>query len=125
MTVLIVEPDTAARAALYTLLQSRGYHTLEAADGLTAWQLLSSHRDQIRLLVTEATLPGIGGGILIELMRELWPQLPIVVLSAMPGAILARSVPALPQTSFLRKPFRQNDLLAVLESLLPPSRPQA
>jgi len=120
-TVLIVEPDTAAREALRTMLQARGYRILDTADGLTAWQLLSTHRDLIHLLITEATLPGLGGGILVELARELWPQLPVLVLSAAPENTLARSFPALQERSFLKKPFRRDDLLATLEALLPPS----
>jgi DNA-binding response OmpR family regulator len=103
-----------------TVLENSGYDTLEAADGFDAWQAVKNHGGRIRLLVTDFDLHGINGGSLAELARELWPGLPVLLLSDLPYSHIMSMCPKLGAVSFLRKPFRPDDLIAVVASLLAP-----
>ena len=117
-TVLVVEHQDAVRLLACSTLQAAGYATLEAADGLTAWQLFSRHRDRITCLVTDLVLPGFNGGALVDLARELRPDLPVLMIAEASHAHLADELPDLERISFLRKPFRSDDLLAIVTALL-------
>jgi DNA-binding NtrC family response regulator len=119
-TILVVESQDAVRLLACTTLQAGGYRTLEAPDGLAAWQLFSRHRDRIGCLVTGFALPGFSGGALVELVRELNPRLPVLLLSDVSHAQIAGAFPSLERISFLRKPFRADDLLAIVNTLLAP-----
>lgn len=119
-TVLIVERQDAVRLLACSTLQAAGYDTLEAGDGLTAWQIFSRHRDRVDCLITNVVLPGFNGGALVDLARELRPDLPVLMVSDTPHALLATDLPKLERISFLRKPFRADDLLAIVTALLAP-----
>ena len=119
-TVLVVEGQDAVRLLACSTLQAGGYDTLEAADGLTAWQIFSRHRDRIGCLITGFVLPGFSGDALVDLARELRPDLPVLIISETPHADLASTLPERYRTSFLRKPFRAGDLLATVTALLSP-----
>jgi len=119
-TVLIVERQDAVRLLACSTLQAAGYDTLEAGDGLTAWQIFSRHRDSIECLITGVVLPGFNGGALVDLARELRPDLPVLMISDTAQALLANDLPKLERMSFLRKPFRADDLLAIVMALLTP-----
>lgn len=119
-TVLVAEGRGAVRLGVCTTLQNGGYTTLEAPDGFAAWQTIKSQGGLIRLLVTDFDLHGISGGSLVELARELWPGLPVLLLSDQPQSHIRNLFPNMGDVSFLRKPFRPDDLLAIVASLLPP-----
>lgn len=119
-TILVVTDQAAVRSLVCATLQAGGYHTLEAADGLTGWQMLSAQRDRIHCLVTDFILPGLNGVSLVELARELRPRLPVLIMSGQSHTHITRIFPSLKDVSFLRTPFRDDDLLAVIETLLPP-----
>ncbi|HEX9743344.1 MAG TPA: response regulator [Nitrospiraceae bacterium] len=119
-TVLVVESQDAVRLLVCSTLQARGHDTLEAGDGLTAWQLFSRHRDRIGCLITNFVLPGFSGSALVDLARELRPDLPVLMISDTPHAVLAGEFPELARMSFLRKPFRADDLLAIVTAMLTP-----
>ena len=94
-TILIVDDQAAVRSLIGTTLQARGYHTLDAADGLAAWQILTNRRNRIHCLVTDFVLPGLSGGVLVELTRELWPRLPVLIMSDQPHAHVTDMLPSL------------------------------
>jgi DNA-binding NtrC family response regulator len=119
-TILVVDDQAAGRSLVCAMLQGEGYRTLDAADGLAAWQMLSAHRGRIQCLVTDFLLPGLNGGALVELARELWPHLPVLVISGQPHVQVTGAFPSLEEISFLRKPFHPDDLLAIVESMLTP-----
>ncbi len=119
-TVLIVERQDAVRLLVCSTLQAAGYDTLEAGDGLTAWQIFSRHRDRIDCLITGVVLPGFNGGALVDLARELRPDLPVIMIPEAPHTLHDNDLPQLERISFLQKPFLADDLLAIVTALLAP-----
>lgn len=109
------------RKRVCAALHAHDLSVLEASDGLTGWQLLTVHGDRLRLLVTGLVLPELSGGALAELARELWPNLPILVLSDLPPARAVERFPSLTRVTILPTRFCHEDLLAALRSLLPPA----
>jgi two-component system KDP operon response regulator KdpE len=114
-TILVVEDDDEARAALVRELQSRGYRTEEAATGAAALGRWEARRPDLVLL--DLGLPDIDGLRIIGRIRK-EATTPIVILS---GRYLEREkVEALERGAddFVTKPFGVDELNARLRVAL-------
>jgi two-component system response regulator AtoC len=69
-TILVADDDRTIRRNLVRLLQSEGYRTTEAADGLEA--LASIRADPPSAVLLDLKMPGRDG---LEVLRELGPAL--------------------------------------------------
>jgi two-component system, chemotaxis family, sensor kinase CheA len=86
-TVLVAEDSAFFREQILKILQSEGCHTLAAADGQAAWEILQSREHEIALLVTDVEMPILDG---LQLTRRIRADaataaLPIILLTALAG----------------------------------------
>jgi FixJ family two-component response regulator len=115
-TVFIIDDDAGVRESIKDLVESVGLH---AESFATAQEFLSSkRRDAPSCLVLDIRLPGISG---LDLQRELkraGVKIPIIFLSG--HADIPMSVRAMKSGAFefLTKPFRDQDLLDVIQRAL-------
>ena len=80
-TVLLVEDESAVREIARHILESRGYHVLEAAHGTAAIEVAARHVAPIDLLLTDLVMPQMGGRQLAEIMRTRQPGLRVLFMS--------------------------------------------
>ena len=83
-TVLVVEDFDDTRAMMRMLLEMRGCHVLEAANGREAVETASAHYSEIDLILMDLRMPVMTG---VEATRRIREQaetcrLPIVAMSA-------------------------------------------
>jgi CheY-like chemotaxis protein len=106
--VLLVEDDATVRGFAKRVLQEHGYSADEVANGLEAVSLLRAGK-RPDLVVTDVSMPAMGGVELAEQMRDLAPGTPVLFVSGYAEDPrlheMAREVP------FLPKPFSPPDLL--------------
>lgn len=114
--VLLVEDEPMIRFHVATSLQDSGFETVEATDGEEALQALDAARP-IQVLLTDITLPGDMDGFgLIERIGELYPELPIIMMS---GRYTASALPdRFKKLPFFAKPFDVNALISCIQNLL-------
>lgn len=88
LKILLVEDDELFRLGLKTRLQQEpGIEiTAEAEDGETAVELVNSH--PLDIVVLDVGLPGIGGIEACRQIKQIYPQLPILVLTSRSEAML-------------------------------------
>ncbi len=113
--VLLVEDEEGVREGVAILLEMIGYHVTVACRGEDALALaLEPHPD---LLLTDVTLPGIGGPALAERLRQRWPSLRVVLMSGyLDEASRSRAIDQ--GWLFLQKPFEIADLARQLRAAL-------
>ncbi len=104
-TILLVEDDDAVRRIARVVLERRGYTVLEAADGENAVRLASAHGGPIDLVVTDIVMPGLGGPALLERLRDLRPDIPVLFTSGYTSDAVIRHGVETAETPFLQKPF--------------------
>ncbi len=115
-TVFIVDDDAGVREAIKDLVESVG---LRAEAFPTAREFLSSERrDGPSCLVLDVRLPGISGLDLQHELRKAGVKIPIIFISG--HADVPMSVKAVKSGAFefLTKPFRDQDLLDVIQRAL-------
>ncbi|MGH3070748.1 MAG: PAS domain S-box protein [Gaiellaceae bacterium] len=102
-TVLVVEDEDVIRGLVDQVLRGEGYEVLLAADGAQAIELADASR--VDVLLTDLTMPGIGGHELAARLRETRPGLKVMFMSgfAEGGDLSGGALP--PATAFLEKPF--------------------
>src|SRR5262249_39097123 len=73
-TVLVVEDQEEVRRLTKTVLNSYGYHVLEAASEAEASAIAREYSGDIDLLLTDVILPGVNGKELSDRARLLRPR---------------------------------------------------
>jgi PAS domain S-box-containing protein len=101
-TILVVDDDPAVREVAVSSLESLGYRTLAAANGLAALDVLARDR-RVDLLVVDVAMPGMNGVEFIRRAREQRPGLPAVLVTGY--ADVAAFAPADGDLVF-QKPYR-------------------
>lgn len=80
-TVLVVDDDSSIRLALLISLEQLGYQPLAARNGREALSLLLPGTNEIAAVLSDMTMPDMGGAALLEAMHEHKLATPLVFLS--------------------------------------------
>ena len=114
--LLIVDDDTSILEVLEARLESAGFLVEKATSGRLALEILNS--TEVDLLISDMKMPEISGMELQEAVRKIYPNLPIIFLTAfgtIPGAVSALKAGAV---DYLTKPFDGRELLAKIHDIL-------
>jgi DNA-binding NtrC family response regulator len=121
LRVLLAEDDDDLRAALQSFLMNEGYDVVAVADGRAALQHLGRvqqrHAGTPDVLVTDVRMPRANGLELLEGVRALGLELPVIVMSAFGDAGTRERAVELGATEFLDKPIAIPVLQRVLARL--------
>jgi signal transduction histidine kinase len=117
-TVLVVDDDVRVRAVVFTALERLGYRVLEAATPDAAVALARAEQGRIDLLLTDVVMPGGGGAATIARVRELYPNLRVLVMSGYNDDETLRRGISQGTFPFLAKPFSIDMLARAVESAL-------
>jgi PAS domain S-box-containing protein len=116
-TVLVVEDEPVVRGVILEMLAEQGYQTLEAFDGPSGLQLLSSH-DAIDLLITDVGLPGMNGRQLADQAREMRPGLKVLFITGYAeNADMAEGF-LRPGMEMITKPFDHDQLSQRVKAII-------
>lgn len=117
-TVLIVEDDEILRDALTMLLVQEGYLTLTAATARDAMRILRTPLAPIDVVLLDVHLPDADGTHLCERIRELYPDISVVVCTGEADAEEIERLLQLGVERYFRKPVDAEVLLAGVEASL-------
>jgi two-component system, cell cycle sensor histidine kinase and response regulator CckA len=79
--VLVVDDERAIRGLVARMLMGLGFTPLEARNGLEAVELYGSYHSGIALVVTDVDMPVMDGLEAIDRMRELSPEVRVLVMT--------------------------------------------
>lgn len=116
-TILAVDDSATIRQMVSFSLKAAGYDVVEANDGQDALGKVPASLD---LVVTDLNMPTLDGIGLIKGLRA-HPKaryVPIVVLTTESEAAKKQEARAAGATAWIVKPFRPEQLLAVVQKLL-------
>jgi DNA-binding NtrC family response regulator len=77
--VLVVDDDVEVRRLLVRRLSRLGYDVVEASDGIEALALVEQETPDI--VITDMSMPRLDGAGLIEAIRRVDPEIPVIVLT--------------------------------------------
>jgi two-component system, cell cycle sensor histidine kinase and response regulator CckA len=116
-TVLAVDDDAMYLNVLSDMLRQGGLRVLTSTSPAKGLDMLRYKRDEIDLVLLDYSMPTLDGDIVLQHMRKVCPDLPVVAMTGL-------QVHELPVSfrentdDFLTKPFTSEDLIGCIESLL-------
>jgi len=110
--LLVVDDEKNMRLSLQTMLGDEGYQVLAVESAEAGLELLS--KENVFMVITDARLGGISGYDFLHKIRNRWPDLPIVMITAYATPKLAVEVIKAGAMDYLAKPFAPEELLHVV-----------
>jgi two-component system, cell cycle sensor histidine kinase and response regulator CckA len=117
--ILLVEDELGVRSFAKTVLMRHGYRVMDEESSEAALARLERYSGALDLLVTDVMLAGADGGTLARHLRRSHPDLRVLFMSGYTDPKIKR---ALPDGSFLEKPFTAHGLLASVRDTLATAR---
>jgi len=111
--VLVIDDDPIVLAGTAAMLEDLGHTATEVDSAEQGLKILQSDAS-IDLVITDHAMPGMTGTELAKRIRRKWPELPVIIATGyaeLPGEL----DPSVPRLS---KPYRQQDLAAVVAQLI-------
>jgi two-component system, cell cycle sensor histidine kinase and response regulator CckA len=111
-TALVVEDESGLREVIRRMLERHAYSVIVAADGPSAIALSQDHEGVIDILLTDVVMPKMQGPELADAIRAERPDIVVVYMTGYAKDAFSDS--STRPTALIEKPFREEDLLALL-----------
>ena len=113
--ILIVD-DEARMQRLFEINLGPKYEVVTAGDGESALERVKS--GDVNLLVTDLKMPGKNGMILLQEVHRIYPDLPIIIMTAY--GTVEGAVPAMKEgaVDYILKPVKMEEMELLIEKTL-------
>lgn len=116
--ILLVEDDLPVLEVTQAMLEHLGYSVITATNGRQALEVYDQHQDQIALVLTDITMPEMGGVALAQNLRAKYPAIKIIVLTGYPLEGEAKELLDQGVIDWLQKPLNRRELAQTISRSL-------
>jgi len=120
--VLVVDDEASIRRQLSVGLVQRGYEVEDCEKGLSALEKIEAAQragDPHSFVVLDICLPDIDGLQLLQVIKDVYPDLPVVVISGYGNEQTMQKVMDRSGSAYLDKPFEVGELEAEMQRIGP------
>ncbi|HCY85484.1 MAG TPA: DNA-binding response regulator [Desulfobacteraceae bacterium] len=114
--ILIVDDEKHYPMIIGEVLAEEGYHTFTASSGMEALDILDTQL--IDLVLSDVKMPGMSGIDLLERIKEIKPDLPVIIMTAFGSVEKAVEAMHKGAYTFILKPFENDALIAHIAKAL-------
>jgi putative nucleotidyltransferase with HDIG domain len=115
--ILVVDDEDSIREIVSSMLASANYQCRQAASGLEALALLDSG-EEFELMLSDLMMAGLDGIGLLEKTKERYPDMPVVMVTAVHDISVALTAIRNGAYDYLLKPFEREQLLNTVRRAL-------
>ena len=115
--VLVVDDHDPTRQTITRMLEAGGFEVVQASSGNEALACLSRESDDIDMVLSDVTMPGMTGIDLSYQIRELYPSMPVAIVSG-DVSELERSIIGRADVPFIKKPFHAESLYSAVKEAI-------
>src|SRR3981081_2726241 len=115
--ILVVDDEEAIREIVASMLSSAGYACKQAGSGMEALALLESG-EEFELMLSDLMMADMDGIGLLERTKEKYPEMPVVMVTAVHDISVALAAIRNGAYDYLLKPFEREQLLATVRRAL-------
>lgn len=113
-SVLLIDDDPVVRSLASGILRKKGYEVFLAKTGEEGISLVKDRRPE--LVITDFQMPGLSGIEVVEAIRQVDPQIPVIVLTAYGDTALTIESIQAGAFDFIEKPINPRELLETVKS---------
>jgi CheY-like chemotaxis protein len=110
--ILVVDDEAVVRAFLTRCLEEAGYTVKQAGSSAEALQMMMS--DPAAAVLCDIRMPGQDGLWLVERLHTHWPEVPVVMASALDDLQTMRKCRELGAVDYIAKPIKAEQLIGLL-----------
>ncbi len=114
--ILIVDDEKNYTMIIGEILQEEGYASITASSGMEALDILNN--EIIDLVLTDVKMPGMSGIQLLENIKEINPDIPVIIMTAYGSVEKAVDAMHRGAYTFILKPFENQALIAHIAKAL-------
>ena len=114
--VLVVDDDQNTRKLMQAILIRNQYQVILAKDGVEALELMEIN--QVDLVIVDVMMPRMDGYELTQTLRESWPSLPILMVTAKQTPQDKRQGFIVGTDDYMTKPVDEEEMLLRIQALL-------
>src|SRR3982075_2685336 len=115
--ILVVDDEEAIREIVASMLSSAGYACKQAGSGMEALAVLNSG-EEFELMLSDLMMADLDGIGLLERTKEKYPDMPVVMVTAVHDISVALAAIRKGAYDYLLKPFEREQLLATVRRAL-------
>jgi len=119
-TVMIVDDEKSLVALSEEMLAELGYEPLGFNSSVAALEAFRESPQRFDIVITDETMPDLIGSALADKLREIRPDIPIVLMSGYAGTHVLERARAAGISEVLRKPLQGKDIAECLGRVLRP-----
>ena len=117
-TILLVDDEETIINVCRDLFESLGYRVLSAGSGKEALEVYTQNQSDISLILLDMIMPGMGGGETFNALKEIDPQVKVILSSGYSLDGLAREIMDRGCKAFIQKPFSLQELSEIVRKIL-------
>ena len=124
-TILVVDDQRLVCEGIRGMLEAAGFAVLTAESGRTGVALFRRHASAIQAVLLDLRLPGESASEVFDAMRDLRPDVSVILISGTPEVIAREEFARAGLTGFLQKPFDFATIVRTIREALkdgPPAR---
>jgi PAS domain S-box-containing protein len=122
-TILLVDDENIIIEVTQEILEELGYRVLIACNGEDALEIYEKSQREIDLVILDMIMPGIGGGEVYDRLKEMNPEVAVILSSGYSINGEAMEIMERGVRSFLQKPFTVMDLSRRIREVLDKKQP--
>lgn len=116
MNIVIIDDEPKIRKGMQNLFdQQDGWHTVAFASAREA--LVHLHNQEVDVVITDIKMPGMTGLDLVEKLREVNQEVPVIILSGYSRFDYAQRAIDLGVRKYLTKPTAADEMLSLLNGI--------
>jgi len=115
--ILVVDDEDAIREIVCSMLAAANYKTKQASSGLKALAMLDAG-EEFELMLSDLMMADLDGIGLLERTKESYPDMPVVMVTAVHDISVALAAIRNGAYDYLLKPFEREQLLATVRRAL-------
>jgi twitching motility two-component system response regulator PilG len=123
--VMVIDDSPPVRKIVEVCLRRQGIDCLSYADGVEAMRAIVTQQAQLPdVVLLDIGLPRLDGYRIAQMLKARHPQRPIIIMLSGRDSVVDRLKGRLAgATAYLIKPFRTEELMAVINEHLTPPEP--
>jgi len=117
--ILVVDDSSTMRRIIVNTLSRLGFkETIQAADGVEAWEAYQAHKDEIDAIITDWNMPNMNGLEFVIKVREVDKKTPIIMVTTEGGKKEVITALKAGVNNYIVKPFTPQVLKEKLQAVL-------